>query len=89
MEATQGIVSQQAQVNPAQQNQSAVSNLQAAQGTATQLQNPVQRQIQQNELITPSANAETASTYAEQIQICRNITVNRSNCTRTTSTTYC
>ena len=68
MEAAQGIVSQQAQVNPAQQNQSAVSNLQAAQGTATQLQNPVQRQIQQNELITPSANAETASTYAEQIQ---------------------
>ena len=68
MQAAQGIVSQQAQVNPAQQNQSAVSNLQAAQGTATQLQNPVQRQIETNELITPSANAETASTYAEQIQ---------------------
>ena len=68
MQAAQGIVSQQAQVNPAQQNQSAVSNLQAAQGTATQLQNPIQRQIQDNELITPSANAETASTYAEQIQ---------------------
>ena len=68
MQAAQGIVSQQAQVNPAQQNQSAVSNLQAAQGSATQLQNPVQRQIETNELITPSANAETASTYTEQIQ---------------------
>ena len=68
MQAAQGIVSQQAQVNPAQQTQSAVSNLQAAQGTAIQLENPVQRQIQEGELVTGAANAETASTYAEQIQ---------------------
>ena len=68
MEAAQGIVSQQAQSNPAQQTESAVSKLQAAQGTAVQLTNPVQRQIQEGELVTPSANAETASTYAEQIQ---------------------
>ena len=30
--------------------------------------NPVQRQIQSGELISGAANAETASTYAEQIQ---------------------
>ena len=48
--------------------ESAVSGLQAAQGVATQMQNPVQRQVQQGELVSGAANAETASTYAEQIQ---------------------
>ena len=45
-----------------------VSNLDAAQGTAIEMQNPVQRQIQQGELISPAANAQTASQFTEQIQ---------------------
>jgi hypothetical protein len=45
-----------------------VSNLNAAQGTAIEMQNPVQRQIQQGELISPAANAQTASQFTEQIE---------------------
>ena len=44
-----------------------VGNVTAAQGQSTLLQNPVQRQIEQGELISPSANAETASKFTEQI----------------------
>jgi hypothetical protein len=47
---------------------SSVSELNAAQGVASQMSNPVQRQVQSGELVTPVANAQTASTYAEQIQ---------------------
>jgi len=68
MEAAQGVVSQQAQVEAAQQTTSSVSNLEAAQGNATLLTNPVQRKIETGEIITGSANAETASNYTEQIQ---------------------
>mgnify|MGYP000698598319 FL=1 len=56
------------QVLAAQQTASSVGNLNSAQGNAILLQNPVQRQIQSGELVTGAANAETASTYAEQIQ---------------------
>ena len=56
------------QVLPAQQTASSVGNLSAAQGNATLMSNPVQRQIQSGEIITGAANAETASTYTEQIQ---------------------
>ena len=59
----------QPQAIQAQQiDQSSVSGLKAAQGTATQMVNPVQRKVQTGELISPSANAQTASTYTEQIQ---------------------
>ena len=68
MEAAQGIVSQEAQVNPAQQTESAVSKLKAAQGAATELENPIQREIQDGELISPAANAEKAAKFSEQIQ---------------------
>jgi len=57
-----------AQVLAAQQTASSVGNLNSAQGNAILLQNPVQRQVQSGELISGAANAETASTYAEQIQ---------------------
>ena len=57
-----------AKVLAAQQTASSVGNLNAAQGQATLLQNPVQRQIEQGELVSPTANAETASKYTEQIQ---------------------
>jgi hypothetical protein len=56
------------QVTAAQQTVSSVGSLSAAQGNATLMTNPVQRQIQDGEIISGSANAETASTYAEQIQ---------------------
>ena len=44
-----------AQINAAQQTASSVGNLQAAQGNAILMNNPVQRQIQQGELISGSA----------------------------------
>ena len=57
-----------AQVTAAQQTASSVGNLQAAQGNATLIDNPVQRQIQSGEIITGAANAQTAATFTEQIQ---------------------
>ena len=56
------------QVLAAQQTASSVGNLSAAQGNATLMSNPIQRQIQSGEIITGAANAQTASTYTEQIQ---------------------
>ena len=64
----QGGVSTQAQVQAQQQIASSVSQLNAAQGTASTMQNPVQREIQDGELISGVANAEKASKYAEQIE---------------------
>ena len=68
LQAQQGQVSGQAQVVAAQQNQSAVSGLQAAQGAATMMQNPVQRQLQAGELISGAADAAKAAQFTEQIQ---------------------
>jgi len=69
IQSAQGSVTQQAQLDAQQQTASKVSELKAAQGTATLMQNPVQRQVQTGELISGGvANAQTASTYAEQIQ---------------------
>ena len=67
-QAAQGTIGTNAQVTAQQQVASSVSELNAAQGIATQMTNPVQRQVQSGELVSPVANAETASTYAEQIQ---------------------
>ena len=66
--AQQGVVSQQAQVEAAQQDKSAVSDLVAAQGQAVMMDNPVQREIQEGEMITGAADAEKAATFNEQIQ---------------------
>ena len=72
LEATQA-----AQINPddprakvtaAQQTASSVGNLQAAQGQATLIDNPIQRQIQDGELVSSVANAEKASAFTEQVQ---------------------
>jgi hypothetical protein len=57
-----------AQVQAAQANQSSVSGLQAAQGAATMMNNPVQRQIQSGELISGAADASKAAAFTEQIQ---------------------
>lgn len=67
-QAAQGTLGTNAQVTAQQQVASSVSELNAAQGVASQMTNPVQRQVQSGELVTPVANAQTASTYAEQIQ---------------------
>jgi hypothetical protein len=68
MQPVEGEVSQEAQVIAAQQNQSAVSGMQAAQGAANIMQNPVQREIQEGELVSGAADAEKAAQFAEQIQ---------------------
>ena len=57
-----------AQVTAAQQTASSVGNVQAAQGNATLIDNPVQRNIQAGELVSAAANAQTASTFTEQVQ---------------------
>ena len=56
-----------AKVLAAQQTESSVGNIDAAQGKAHVLENPVQRQIQNGELIDGVANAEKASKFTEQI----------------------
>ena len=68
MQPAQGTVSDQAQVAAAQQGTSAVSDLKAEQGTAIMMDNPVQREIQDGELISGEANAEKAAAFTEQIQ---------------------
>jgi len=67
LQAVEGEVSEQAEIDAAQQLQTSVSGIEAAQGTATMINNPVQRQIQDGEIISGAANAETASKFAEQI----------------------
>ena len=57
-----------AKVVAAQQTKSAVSDLDAAQGNAYLMENPVQREIQDGELISGVADAEKATKFTEQIQ---------------------
>jgi len=57
-----------AKVIAAQQTASSIGNLNAAQGNAIKMDNPVQRSIQDGELVTGVANAQTASQFTEQIQ---------------------
>jgi len=67
-QAAQASVDPRSEVTAAQQTASAVGNLQAAQGNAILIDNPVQRSIQEGELISATANAETAAAFTEQIQ---------------------
>jgi hypothetical protein len=55
-------------IQAAQQNQSALSSMQAAQGTANIMTNPMQREIQQGELISGAADATKAAQFTEQVQ---------------------
>jgi hypothetical protein len=57
-----------AQITAAQQTSSSVGDLNAAQGNATLMDNPVQREIQDGELISGVADAEKASKFTEQIE---------------------
>ena len=52
----------------AEQTDSSVGNLTAAQGKAHTIDNPVQRKLDANELVEPTFNAEKAAKFAEQIQ---------------------
>ncbi len=56
------------QINAAQATASSVGDLSAAQGNATLINNPVQREIQAGELISGVANAERAKTFTEQVE---------------------
>jgi hypothetical protein len=66
----QGTVSPEAIAQAATMDptQTAVGNLQEAQGTAIMMQNPVQREIQAGELISGVADAQKAVAFTEQIQ---------------------
>ena len=68
LQAAKGEVSEEAQVEAAQQDKSAVSDLEAAQGAAFKMQNPVQRELQQGELISGAADAQKAAKFTEQVQ---------------------
>jgi len=59
---------QVAQINAAQNTGTSVANVEAAQGTGILMNNPVQRQVEQGELISGVANAETAAKFNEEIQ---------------------
>ena len=67
-QTAEGTVSDDAQVTGQQQTETAVSTVDAAQGTALKMDNPVQRELQAGEIIEPAANAEKASKFTEQIQ---------------------
>jgi hypothetical protein len=68
-QAAQGTVDPRAEVTAAQQTASSVGNVTAAQGNAILIDNPVQRQIQQGELISGAvADAQTAAQFTEQVQ---------------------
>ena len=66
--AATGTVSDKAQVDAAQQTESSVSGMQSAQGAANIMENPVQREIQEGELISGAADAEKAAKFTEQVQ---------------------
>jgi hypothetical protein len=68
LQAAQGQVGQEAQIQAQQQDKSAVSDLEAAQGAAFKMQNPVQRELQQGELISGAADAQKAAAFTEQVQ---------------------
>jgi hypothetical protein len=66
--AAQGQVAPEAQVTAAQQQTSAITGMQAAQGAATMVDAPAAREIQAGEIISGVADAEKAALFNEQIQ---------------------
>ena len=68
LQAAQGSIDPRAEILAAQQTASSVGNVQAAQGNAILMDNPVQRQIQDGELISGAANAQTAAAFTEQVE---------------------
>ena len=68
LQAATGVVSQPAQIEAAQQVGTSISGIDAAQGNAILMDNPVQREIQEGEIISGAANAEKAAAFTEQVQ---------------------
>ena len=68
LQAAQTTLDPRAEVLAAQQTASSVGSIQAAQGNAILMDNPVQRQIQDGELISGAADAQTAAAFTEQIE---------------------
>jgi len=66
LEAAQGTVTQS--IAAAQEDQTNVSNVVAAQGAGIVLNNEITREIQNGELVNPVANAEKAAQFTESIQ---------------------
>ena len=62
-----GAVDPRAEVDAQAATDTSVSGLNAAQGTATTMDNPVQRKVEDGELISGVANAETAAAFSEEI----------------------
>jgi hypothetical protein len=68
LQAAQGSIDPRAEILAAQQTASSVGSVEAAQGNAILMDNPVQRQIQDGELISGAANAQTAAAFTEQVE---------------------
>ena len=66
--AAQGEVDPRAVVDAEVATSTSVSELEAAQGKSILMDNPVQRKVEEGELISGVANAETASKFTEEIQ---------------------
>lgn len=67
-QAAQGTVDPRAVVDAQAATSSSVSELEAAQGKAILMENPVQRKIEDGELISGVANAATAAKFTEEVQ---------------------
>jgi hypothetical protein len=68
-QAAQGQVSEQALVKPAIETQSSIEGMQAAQGSAILMENPVQREVQAGEMISGSTvDASKVNQMMESIQ---------------------
>ena len=63
-----GAITPGATIDAAQQQTTSVANVEAAQGTASMVNAPDKREIQQGEIISGVADAEKAATFNEQIQ---------------------
>ncbi len=66
--AAQGEVDPNAVVEAQQATSSSVSDLEAAQGKAVLMDNPVQRKVEAGELVSSVSNAATAAKFTEEIQ---------------------
>ena len=69
IQAAQGQVSSQSIMEAQQLTKSAVSNLQAQQGTGIAINSAINRDIQAGELISEVSNAQKAAVFTEQIQV--------------------
>ena len=63
-----GAITPGATIGAAQQQTTSVANVDAAQGTASMINAPDKREIQQGEIISGAADAQKAATFNEQIQ---------------------